>query len=483
MGAANLILVAWLAGVLVTTGLLALLWWALFADRSRGRHRCPRCWHRIDLATGLRCPECGHTSRGERDLLRTRRRWWIAAASLGMLLAGTIWLRTVIADRGWWTVLPHRITIAVLPWVPSPRQVTLVRQHMLDELQAGRMSPEDSVRMLETVKSGGFDLPPGSDGWRSTYVRWLSALEDRYAASTTGADDPLRLAAIALPPVVQMSVPERWWRDQPLVGMVAVEDWWPDGVRVRMRVQEVQGLPVQPEATERLRRTTWTRAGHDPSDGSRDAFAIDLGPIAAGSHQGTLTLAWEATDTLGSARVSTRGVVRLPVSVQVEGDAPPLPPVRDPAMDELMRRVFDDGILRRETHPPQFAFSYAPFETSGQALEDVAFGLVVEACEAGTPRRSLRVWWRGGVNRAQLGWEPPVEDAAAMLRLGDGAGWTLRIRGDPVLARRAAAGGTASVAARWWDGTIEVPLRVQSIRSGAGRAPWRASVDPPEPAR
>ena len=66
----------------------ALLLWALFRDRSRGRRRCPRCWYDMAGVPGLRCPECGAEQRSERRLFRTRRRWKSAAAAVLLALLG-----------------------------------------------------------------------------------------------------------------------------------------------------------------------------------------------------------------------------------------------------------------------------------------------------------------------------------------------------------------------------------------------------------
>lgn len=396
-----------------------------------------------------------------------------------MLLTGTLRLRSVIADKGWWSVVPHRAVLALMPWVPSANHLSSVRQHMLDELQNQRVSPEDTVRMLETAKAGGLGIPAGSDAWRSTYLRWLSTLEDAYANPVSGPDDPLRLASMDLPPVVHLGVPETWHRDQPLVGMTAIDDWWASGVEVIMRVREIDGLPVDAQSRDRLRRTRWTRPDRQPLDGSRDAFAIDLGRLPEGAHDGSLTLEWETRDHLGSAGRRCVGLVRLPVRVLVKGDAPSLAEARDPELDALVDRVFAEGLLRSTSVPPRYAFSYAPFETSGEAYEDLAFGLVVEACEEGTPRRTLRVWWRGGINRAQLGWESAVEDTEALSRLDTGRGWTLRVRGDAELAHRAAGGGVAQEATRWWSGSIERPLVVQTARPSGFGASWRATIEPP----
>ena len=478
MASPSLILIAWISGILIAGILLTGVWWALFADRSRGVHRCPRCWHRMDPSTGFRCSECGRLVFHEASLLRTRRRWLLASMCLLMLLGGTIWLRLNITMHGWWAMLPHRAVLAIMPWLPPSNHLVAVRQHMLEELESQHVSPEDTVRMLELVKAGGFLTPAGSDAWRSTHLRWLATLEDLYTHQLIPPDDPLRLAAIDVPPVLHVNIPENWYIGEPLIGVVEQEDWWPWGVEVTAWVEDIENLPVDADARDRLARTRWKRPDRQPRDGSSQAFVIDFGAWPQGTFSGHVTLAWETRDRLGSAGLTGRGAVQLPVRTQVHAAAPAMTRLEDPAVDTLVAQTFADGILRSDTLPARHVFSYAPFLTSGEALDDVAFGLIVEACEAGTPRRTLRVWWRGGINRAQMGWESPEEDVEALKRLGSGEGWTLRVRGDPTLARRAAGGGTGDEATRWWGGVVEQPLHVSDAPPNGFGASWRATIEP-----
>ena len=77
-----------LVAALLTLGGLVAAAWAIFADRSRGRRRCPRCWYDMSRTEGRRCPECGREARREKRLFRTRRRWKVVfAAGLVLMLA------------------------------------------------------------------------------------------------------------------------------------------------------------------------------------------------------------------------------------------------------------------------------------------------------------------------------------------------------------------------------------------------------------
>jgi hypothetical protein len=61
---------------------------------------------------GLRCPECGHEAKRERDLLRPRRRWhWALLGLLGVLLAPGALVYRQFDERGWYWLLPQYKTI------------------------------------------------------------------------------------------------------------------------------------------------------------------------------------------------------------------------------------------------------------------------------------------------------------------------------------------------------------------------------------
>ena len=99
------------AWVLTIAG-LAVIGWALFWDRSRGRRRCPKCWYdmggaKADGEGRLTCSECGRVVRRERKLHKTRRRWRRAIAGvcvLGLAYAAVATPR--VRERGWAGAVP-----------------------------------------------------------------------------------------------------------------------------------------------------------------------------------------------------------------------------------------------------------------------------------------------------------------------------------------------------------------------------------------
>lgn len=136
-----------IAGVLALGGLVLLVY-ALFADRPRGRRRCPECAYRMDGIEGRRCPECGKTTKSERRLFRTRRKWrWAAVAALGVIaslpLAG--WSRW--ETKGWEGV-PGDVLVR-LAWMDS--------QGMRDEVERRLIREHFDARQMDILLDRGLE--------------------------------------------------------------------------------------------------------------------------------------------------------------------------------------------------------------------------------------------------------------------------------------------------------------------------------------
>ncbi|MFO0875428.1 MAG: hypothetical protein U0575_15865 [Phycisphaerales bacterium] len=130
---------------------------ALRGDRARGRRRCPRCWYDMGGAKGgsLRCPECGHVARDDRDLLRARRRWVVGGPALLVAVACLAWsgMRVAVA-RGWhYLLLPKWRTTAsfdVALGTGSPGAGTL----RIEEREVRNPAAADFARMLVVSRDG-----------------------------------------------------------------------------------------------------------------------------------------------------------------------------------------------------------------------------------------------------------------------------------------------------------------------------------------
>ena len=106
--------------VLLVLGGMVVLHVAAFADRSKGRPRCPRCWYDMTGSRGFVCPECGHDAAGQSNLHRTRRHG--ARAMLGALLVVsglTLGAVPTVQEQGWTALIPTTGLMIVLPWTDN----------------------------------------------------------------------------------------------------------------------------------------------------------------------------------------------------------------------------------------------------------------------------------------------------------------------------------------------------------------------------
>lgn len=97
--------------------------WGWFADRSKGRQRCPKCWYEMDAvaSTGkLICPECGHDARTAARLLKTQRSWKTVVIAGGLALVAAFTPRAALVQRdGWKALVPTTFMISAVWRLPD----------------------------------------------------------------------------------------------------------------------------------------------------------------------------------------------------------------------------------------------------------------------------------------------------------------------------------------------------------------------------
>jgi len=106
----------WILGTIAGLAGPWMLFRGMFADRSRGRRRCPKCWYLMEGTTERRCPECGREAASDRRLFRTRRHW--RRAVIGMILiviSGSAFCGRQVQRHGWIGAVPSAAYILALP--------------------------------------------------------------------------------------------------------------------------------------------------------------------------------------------------------------------------------------------------------------------------------------------------------------------------------------------------------------------------------
>jgi hypothetical protein len=144
-----------LAGLLLSAALAALLK-GLFADRSAGRKRCPKCWYDMQGQLSRQCPECGHTTKHEKHFFRTRRsKGMLALACLLVLLAALP--RAIMGYRanGWMGATPTWAMIVFIEQFPKPWIVPTGLGERFGTLgdRAERLDPINQWLLIRTTRN------------------------------------------------------------------------------------------------------------------------------------------------------------------------------------------------------------------------------------------------------------------------------------------------------------------------------------------
>ena len=168
-------------------GLAGLVWLvrSIIGDRSRGRRRCPKCWHSLEGTPGLRCPECGVEAKAEKALFRSRR------SRLAIALAFLLSLAAPLGMMGQAYLSQHEVTDLLPRWVLH-RGIHLSRGSRLhdqagrilyERIQYGGMSQPDSERLRAKVLHEMFSDPDSC--WDHAHWMALMACVDRTSYKLT----------------------------------------------------------------------------------------------------------------------------------------------------------------------------------------------------------------------------------------------------------------------------------------------------------
>jgi hypothetical protein len=457
-----LTLVGWFAAL---GGLVFAAWWALFADRARGRLRCPRCWYDMTYTPGMTCGECGKTVRSEKALKRTRPRWTVAAlAILGCTGLGLYGIDSV-NTKGWLTFLPTRALVWVLP-VADGRASMGVFEEFNRRVRLGRVSESQWIGLLERCAVGDGGARPPSDAWAVKYGEYVTTWADRTVPGVEdeeGLRERVRAVLMTIPPRISLDARDRWPSDVGPTLSVTARDWWPGAVQWRIRAQpDVSG--AAPDVHVLLENPI-----------QRRSYSIALPPLPPGEHEVAVKLDYERRPNADEPweRAGSQ-VARLDLEVEGVIDDH-LTPVTDPALDEPMRRAFSQGLTQWSRGSLPVRVGIGARETFTEDFDDMVVAVRIDVLRNGEPGRQLDIWWiagEGGLAR-QYAWEVPwLSDEVLSPRSKRDERWELRVRGLPELAMR------IEGVERYWAGEFTVPVRV--VRQG-GRAPSRGWIPGDDP--
>jgi hypothetical protein len=460
----------WLAWMLVAIGAL-LGCRALLGDRSRGRRRCPRCWYSMEGATGLKCPECGREAKSERQLFRSRRRWrWMLVAIPVLLAAPVVGVYPRAARNGWYSVLPLRMVVELLPIGGangdlgkelSARMGTGLRR-------GGWMGPDlsesDRLLILRRCVEGNWLARPIDQAWRESYGMILKRSTFKfYSGASAGplvgpngepaGDELAALVAkqAALPALLTLKTRPVWPEGMRVAVDAQIETWWPP-----FMLQYVDG--------------TWSANGGAAKGKYAGSGEIDFnvglkGPVTVDFD---LDIVQDDNKTPGHPHKKVQHETRRVSYTTVPTLDELMPPASGPAIDDLLKR----GLYLTWN---DLGLDVDPRNLSGNGFDDVAFGVDAEIMHNGQVVIRQRIRWRGVGSWAGTTMEGPRDgDWQTIDKIMNEArgqsGWTVRLKPEPQWALY------IMDAKRYWTGDVEVPM---DWGDGSRRVPPQRPMRPP----
>ncbi|MDZ4754742.1 MAG: hypothetical protein SGJ11_09620 [Phycisphaerae bacterium] len=481
MGVDPSVLVAWLAGMLIAALVILLFWRAMFSDRSRGRRRCPSCWHDMSGAPTLRCPECGHDARHERRLFATRRRWRRAFGLVAALVVTALVVRVRVTGENLFEYAPTWALCAALPYTTStpagpgaPPFVGPIQRALDERILKGRVDAETLDRIASIILAGDAGARPPSVEWEARYGRLINVLRRAsYDAVDRGETDAPIFAIVdrfrVLPPRSTLTVATSVPSGAPLYVSLRVEDWWPPTTHARVRVRDVE------DGTEQI-------MGLDAGASGAGAFPFSFAPVRDDERQRRFRITIETRRSTADGQPDRSApwgpihVVERVVAFTVGGSTIALQPTSSKALDEAMAQVFSQGMVVWRTGLRRFGLRFDPSRTAEPSFDGVVLGLDVQILEDDVVRRHSRMWWPAGSSGRQTQWQILSEDLSSLERLDPAAtNWTVKIIGDRDVAHRPFVNsptGGPSPYAMYWSGQLTLPLSIQFSESAAPRRRW-----------
>jgi uncharacterized protein (DUF983 family) len=477
----------WLAVIVINVIGVYVAWRGLFADRARGRRRCPKCWFDMTYTPSRRCGECGFEGHAEHVFLRTRRHYRQVAVAILICLLVAVWVNERLSTKGWASMIPTRILISAMPVsgsYTSPMNVELRRR-----INAGSLSYAQWESLVKACAEGDAWTAPPDDDWRGKYGQLIhetrryyhpqsiayldrrSPDESRTAGSDGTDDDPhlyssLEEYLLDIPPHIAFSTREVWPDPDGVTVELKMRDWWPVGTVSRIHITpKIDGMA--PVTLHRSPRVNWN-TGHvlflpTMPQGTTDV-AFDVRIERRERKPDDDPTAPDVWTKLGR----TTHTVRITVDA---GSAPAMKAIADDeTLDNAVRATFAQGIVRWQSGRSPVRFYFNPGRTLTTTYSDVAFGCRVDLVRDDEVVRGLDIWWRGGVTTGPLdvGWTSEDDDDDERLRQvnADDGRWALRVTGLRELALR------AGDAPRYWTGELDIPLRVHERTDEAPTPHW-----------
>lgn len=457
-------------GALAALG-LALLGWALLADRARGRRRCPRCWYDMTGTPGLTCSECGHQVRSERKLLRTRRRWrWVGLATLVMCAAAGSSLIPRASSRGWASIVPTSILLLALPLIEDETEHSGWQLDAFDELlmrrfhtgiYATEQTPylwdwqwriiiDRAMWRLDRFVESSETKPP----WTHTEYLYQELLGDAIEKGIVHRFGLVDFIKSRWPVEVRVEFPETWPCDAPVRYSARVHErfLWPS---IAVTATTSDGREVLPCSE------AWQPFDISCSNGEPDYRGQVALPAVEGDVETTLTFSistHEADSTWEQPRLLPWCTLQQTVRTHLSGHIDDfIHPLNDPDLDRSIRESFRWKLA--VWHDRRFLVVSLPAvsDTRDDEVGDVArIEIAHQGKVAFTQAKSFTIGSdnAGGPYYLEVRFE--IDDflnaQPGSLHVDDDGQWTIRFRIDPIEIY------TWHQGKQYWPGVIEQPI-------------------------
>jgi hypothetical protein len=469
-------------GIALAIAGLALLVWALWWDRAKGRKRCPKCWYDMqgaeaDESGAFCCPECGRAIRNERRLRRTRRRWrWTTVALVPFIGAAYLAVQPRVHRLGWWSLVSNRMLIAGLPFARDiddfwcrelarrVQQGTGVRSLRLGRSKAAEsmhLTRDDWRALFERCVKGDPLARPISEDWRRKY----GPLIDFWNLRNYGRESKDGLAEqnilYELPARVDVNARGRWPAGVPLYLETRIASWWPNDTPMRATLTPlIEGQEVR---QVRSRPTMFLLSAQEAG-------------AARFSFDATLEYArW----TPQSDAPRPEALVPLDLEAfEIEVEIVPsisecMGPVNSQELTDILANglVFrPDSSMQGKVHKPDTNLLDV-FATIAEPFRGIAIGGHFEVLRNGEVVLTHPLWWAAGpnqyysgVNVITLNQDYRLIDPEMKARFSElpdlirnsapDDEWTVRLRSDPEIALR------VLDCDRYWEGEVEIPIEI-----------------------
>ncbi|MHC4989899.1 MAG: hypothetical protein ACYTGC_02870 [Planctomycetota bacterium] len=436
-------------------------WWALFRDRSRGRRRCPRCWHDLSRTPGMTCSECGFTAGRELHFFRTRRRWGVAISAIGICVGLAGWLYWQLSDQQLVTYLPTRLLVVAMPYAGGANGQ--VYQELSARSANDMLDSRQWAALLRRCRRGDWWARPVDADWRRKYGPFIRAGRFRIA-NRDDLEWNVRVfdSLLTLPAEVQLSTRAKWPVGVTPHFTFQMDDWWPIDADCR--------ITITPTLEQAEGVTFFRSAGVQPWSG----YAFTVPGLEPADDRVTFDLTIERElppedDTDGPSTWTTMSEQEVQVAMRFVDPAEiALTPEDGRALTRAVRSTFP-GAVQYTSGPTPVRVWFNGQYTAQPQFAGVAVGAHVDLLRGDQLARRLDIWWlaaKTGDDRC-LGWEVAMEDEELLKQVGRGSNWRVRITGSRELALR------AGDAKRYWRGRIDYPLSVGARNQVAPAPPWR----------